>query len=54
MIITKNKNIELEYYNNDYSVAATIHIASVTKSIISILIGIAIDKGAIKILIKKF
>lgn len=33
---------------NNYKTTDTVHIASVTKSIISILIGIAIDKGMIK------
>ena len=33
---------------NDYKEDDNVHIASVTKSIISILIGIAIDKGMIK------
>jgi len=48
IIITKNNEIEYEYYNNDFTQKSTIHIASVTKSIISILIGIAIKKNAIK------
>lgn len=33
---------------NNYKTTDNVHIASVTKSIISILIGIAIDKGMIK------
>ncbi|WP_028973919.1 serine hydrolase domain-containing protein [Spirochaeta cellobiosiphila] len=48
IIIDKNNDIEFEYYNNDYCDVDTFHIASVTKSLISILIGIAIDKGGIK------
>ena len=48
IIISKNNEIKYEYYNNNYTGESTIHIASVTKSIISILIGIAIKKKAIK------
>lgn len=44
----KNNEIVFENYFNDYQKNDTIHIASVTKSILSILIGIAIDKGFIK------
>jgi CubicO group peptidase (beta-lactamase class C family) len=45
--ISKNGNILYEKYFNNYYKDDTIHIASVTKSIISILVGIAIDKGYI-------
>ncbi|WP_271407341.1 serine hydrolase domain-containing protein [Tenacibaculum soleae] len=48
IIIMKNNDILFEKYFNDYKKNDTIHIASVTKSILSILIGIAIDKGFIK------
>lgn len=36
-----------EYYADGYSKDSTIHVASVTKSIFSILVGIAIEKGYI-------
>ncbi|MCK0132643.1 beta-lactamase family protein [Flavobacteriaceae bacterium F08102] len=48
IIILKNNTIIHENYFNQYRESDTIHIASITKSIISILIGIAIDKGYIK------
>lgn len=41
-------NVILEKYFNNHSVNDTFHVASTTKSIISALIGIAIDKGFIK------
>ncbi|CAM4358981.1 serine hydrolase [Zobellia roscoffensis] len=47
IIVLKNNDIVFENYFNDYVETDTIHIASVTKSILSILIGIAIDKGFI-------
>ncbi len=37
-----------EGYFNGYTADDTIHIASVTKSVVSALIGIALDKGYIK------
>jgi len=37
-----------EYYADGYDQDSTVHIASVTKSIISLLIGIAIEQGFIK------
>ncbi|MDA3850795.1 MAG: serine hydrolase [Spirochaetaceae bacterium] len=48
IIITKNNELKFEHYNNGYKYNDTLHVASVTKSIISILIGIAVYKGAIK------
>lgn len=45
--IHKGKVVLEKYFNNHY-VSNTFHVASVTKSIISALIGIAIDKGYIK------
>lgn len=48
MIIQKHGKIVYEYYPEQYSSDNYFHIYSVTKSIISILIGIAIDKGYIK------
>jgi len=40
--------LEYEYYTDGYDQDSTIHVASVTKSILSLLIGIAIEQGAIK------
>lgn len=47
IIVQKDKETVFESYFQAYNKNDTIHIASVTKSIISILIGIAIDKGLI-------
>lgn len=48
MVVVREGNIVFERYYNDYGPNATFHVASVTKSVISALIGIAIDKGYIK------
>ncbi|WML32564.1 serine hydrolase [Clostridium sp. OS1-26] len=48
MVVVRKGNIVFERYYNDYGPNDTFHVASVTKSIISALIGIAIDKGYIK------
>lgn len=48
VIILKNEKIVYENYFQGFNQNRAIHIASVTKSIFSILIGIAIDKGFIK------
>jgi CubicO group peptidase (beta-lactamase class C family) len=48
IVIMKNDNIVYEKYFDGYTAKDTIHIASVTKSIISTLIGAAIDKGYIE------
>lgn len=48
IIISRNNQTEYEKYFNNFTASDPIHIASVTKSIISILIGIAINKGHIK------
>lgn len=48
IIVLKEGKTVYENYFNECTAASTIHIFSVTKSIISILIGIAIDKGYIK------
>lgn len=48
IIVVKNNETIFENYFNGYKKEDPIHIASVTKSILSILIGIAIDKGYIK------
>lgn len=47
ILVRENKTV-YEHYFHGYSQEDTIHIASVTKSVISALIGIAIDKGIIK------
>lgn len=48
MVILKDGKTEYENHFNNCDAASKLHIYSVTKSIISILIGIAIDKGYIK------
>ena len=48
MIILKNGKILYENYYNGYTATNAVHVASVTKSIFSALIGIAIDNGYIK------
>ncbi|WP_186576925.1 serine hydrolase domain-containing protein [Aquibacillus kalidii] len=46
--IIRNKSLVYEKYFNGYTQDDVLHVASVTKSIISILTGIAVDKGYIK------
>lgn len=46
--ILKNGELLHEQYYNGYQASDAIHICSVTKSIVSILIGIAIDQGYIR------
>lgn len=48
MIVLKNGETQYENYFNGCTAASCINIFSVTKSIISILIGIAIDRGEIQ------
>ena len=48
VVVLKDGKIQYENYFNGCSRESTIHVYSVTKSIVSILIGIAIDKGYIK------
>ncbi|NMM61738.1 serine hydrolase [Clostridium sp. P21] len=48
IIVLKDGKTLYENYFNGYTAASNLHVFSVTKSIISILIGIAIDKGYIK------
>jgi CubicO group peptidase (beta-lactamase class C family) len=48
IIVLKDGKTLYENYFNGYTATSTLHVFSVTKSIISILIGIAIDKGYIK------
>lgn len=48
IVVLKNGRTLYENYFNECTAASPIHVYSVTKSIISILIGIAMDKGYIK------
>ncbi|GCF95173.1 6-aminohexanoate-dimer hydrolase [Enterococcus florum] len=48
LIIQQNGDMLYEAYFNNCDKESTIHLYSVTKSIVSLLIGIAIDKGYIK------
>ncbi|MCM3340694.1 beta-lactamase family protein [Paenibacillus sp. MER TA 81-3] len=48
IVVVRNASIAYERYYNGYGPDDTYHVASVTKSIISALIGIAIDAGYIK------
>lgn len=48
MIVQKDGVPLFEHYFNGYTATDPIHVASVTKSVFSVLIGIAIDKGCIK------
>ena len=48
VVVLKDGEVKYENYFNGCNNKSTIHVYSVTKSIISILIGIAIDRGYIK------
>ncbi|MED2801122.1 serine hydrolase [Bacillus thuringiensis] len=48
MLVVQKDNVVFENYYNGYSPDNVFHVASVTKTIISALIGICIDKGYIK------
>ena len=48
IVVQKNGTKLYEHYFNECTATSRIHVYSVTKSIISILIGIAMDKGYIK------
>lgn len=48
LVVMKNDELVYERYANDCDSTSTLHIYSVTKSILSLLIGIAIDRGFIK------
>ncbi len=48
IVVQDDNETIFESYFQGYNLNDTIHIASVTKSIISVLIGIAIDKGVIR------
>lgn len=47
ILVMKNSKVAYEKYFNGYDAATFVHVASVTKSIFSALIGIAIEKGYI-------
>lgn len=53
IIVLKDDNAVYENYFNQCSESDPVHIFSVTKSIISMLFGIALDKGCIKNLDEK-
>lgn len=48
VIVFKDSELAYEKYFNNYKRDDAIHVASVTKSLLSTLIGIAVDKGIIK------
>ncbi|MGF2713222.1 serine hydrolase domain-containing protein [Bacillus cereus] len=48
MLVMQKGNVTFENYYNGYGPDDTFHVASVTKTIISALIGICVDKGYIK------
>lgn len=48
IVIIKNQSLVYEKYFHGYTKNDVLHVASVTKSIISVLIGITVDKGYIK------
>lgn len=47
IVIVKDGHIALEHYYHGYGPDDTLHVASVTKSVLSALVGIAIEKGYI-------
>ncbi|MED1511305.1 serine hydrolase domain-containing protein [Bacillus proteolyticus] len=53
MLVVQKGNVIFESYYNGYSIDDAFHVASVTKTIISALIGICIDKRYIKSVDKK-
>ena len=48
IVAYKDNKLCLEEYHNNFTKEDTLNVMSVTKSIASLLIGIAIDKGFIK------
>ncbi len=48
IVVLKNGETRYENYYNECTATSTLHVFSVTKSIIAILIGIALDKGYIE------
>ncbi len=53
IIVLKNGKTLYEKYFNEYTANDPVHVASVTKSIVSALLGIAIEKGNVKSLDQK-
>lgn len=53
IVVLKNGRTAYEQYFNGCAAGSSIHVASVTKSILSALIGIALDKGHLKSLDQK-
>lgn len=53
IVILKDGILQYEYYMNDCTPQTTIQVFSVTKSIVSILLGIAMDQGRIQSLDQK-
>ena len=47
VVVLRDGKITYESYFNGFDQNHTVHVASVTKSVMSALIGIAVDKGAI-------
>ncbi|WP_255374387.1 serine hydrolase [Tissierella sp. P1] len=54
MVVLKDGKTLYENYFNECTATSRIHVYSVTKSIISILIGIAMDKGTSKVSTRKY
>ena len=52
IVAYKGEQLYIEEYYNDFSKEDTMNVMSVTKSITSLLIGIAIDKGFSNSIIK--
>lgn len=48
IVVLKNSEMAYEGYLNNCTAASPVHVFSVTKSIVSLLVGIAIDKGHIR------
>jgi CubicO group peptidase (beta-lactamase class C family) len=48
LIATRHGEVALEYFNSGFSNQTPIHISSVTKSIVSMLFGVALEQGHIK------
>ncbi|USD62585.1 hypothetical protein J4N45_24815 [Vibrio sp. SCSIO 43140] len=48
LIATRYGEVAIEYFASDFSNQTPIHISSVTKSIVSMLFGVALEQGYIK------
>lgn len=49
LLIAKGDRVVFEHYRADTNSTARMHVASVTKSVVSLLVGIAADKGLLRI-----